>query len=290
MFQLDDDNPLPFSEALDSRAVKTLLPTNLRTRAMEQLAPEVRERAFWSAGVTHAGFLQEADDGIEDALNGKIDRATFRQRMDGLRAQLGAPEAREVGKDGGLTDLWSEKRQNVLFDTNVQMARGYGQWMQAQDPDVLDQWPALELIRVAQRKVPRDWLSRWRAAGGKFYQGRMIALVNDPVWVKISRFGLPYAPFDFGSGMGTQPVDRAEAEDLGVLGPDDVVAPQSRGFNDDFQMTPEVRSASLLNALANLFKPSGLQLADGVFTASDEADDDADATIPPDKHAPPNRN
>jgi len=66
--------------------------------------------------------------------------------------------------------------------TNLQQAQGYGHWAQGQDPAVLDQWPAQELIRVQETRVQRDWAARWASAGGTFFDGRMIALKNDPIW------------------------------------------------------------------------------------------------------------
>ena len=273
MFQITQ--PQPFTEALDSRAVKTILPTSLRTQAMSALPAEIRERAFWSAGVTNAEFLQKASDIIDQIIQGKIDRAAGRQMLDGLRESLGAPPVSAVGKGGGLTDLWSEARQNVLLDTNVQMARGYGQWMQGMDADILDEFPAQELLRVAPRDKVRDWPQRWQDAGGRFFggaadypEGRMIALKTDPIWSRISRFGLPYPPYDFNSGMGVEDVDREEAEKIGLIKPSTVLHPQSRGFNDDLQLSPAVRASSLLNVLISAFKASGLTFKDGVFTTN----------------------
>lgn len=47
----------------------------------------------------------------------------------------------------------------------------------------------------------------------------MIALRDDPVWRKISRFGSPTPPFDFNSGMGLSEISITEAERLGVIKP-----------------------------------------------------------------------
>jgi hypothetical protein len=94
------------------------------------------------------------------------------------------------------------------------------------DADVVEAFPAQELVRISPRQVPRDWPRRWREAGGKLQEdGRMIALKTDGIWKRLSRFGNPYPPFDFRSGMGVEDIDRAEAEALGLLGPDDVLMP-----------------------------------------------------------------
>src|SRR6185369_16237886 len=127
------------------------------------------------------------------------------------------------GEEGTLTDLSSDRRLNVMLDTNIEMAQGYGGWAQGQDKQILDQWPAQELIRVMNfdavaRGTARDWPGRWDDEGGEFFgAGRMIALKNAPIWKDISRFELPYPPFDFNSGMDVQDIERDEAIALGLI-------------------------------------------------------------------------
>jgi hypothetical protein len=237
--------PIPFREAIESRAVRQILPTELRTALLDTLAPELRERAMFSAGVTEAEFLQQASDSVDQLLAGTTDRATMRQELKRLMGSLGA----EVDETD-LTDLRSDARLNLILDTNLQMAQGYGAWRQGQDPEILDLWPAQELVRVQDAKEPRDWPMRWAEAGGTFFGDRMIALKNDPIWTRISRFGLPYPPFDFNSGMDVSDVDRETAIEAGLIDRDTEILPQDRDFNTDLQASPEVRSQSLRSALA----------------------------------------
>jgi hypothetical protein len=285
-FQLTD--PLPFQEALDSRAVKSVLPTTLRTAVMSSLPADIRERAFWSAGVTSARFLDTADQAIQDYLNGKINLAECRARLNALREELGEVPLRETTGQTklGLTDIWSEERQNVFLGTNIRMAEGYGQFAQGMDPDVLDEFPAWEFERLESRLHPRNespdpekhWDVRWEKAcmdSGDLLAlkafnetGRMVALKTSGVWIALSRFGLPYDPVDFNTGMGRVMVDRDEAEKLGLIQPGHVLTPQTRGFNDDFQLTPDVRNENLLNALLESFKGTGIVFKDGVLTAA----------------------
>lgn len=243
--------PMPFAEALQARAVKQLLPTDFRTSLLDTIPAELRERAMFSAGVTNAEFLQRASDGIDALTAGTTDRATQRAELKKLLATLNYQPV--PGEEGSLTDLSGDRRLNLILDQNLQQAQGYGRWMQGQDPEVLAQWPAQELVRVIDSEHPRDWAQRWAEAGGTFYAGRMIALKNDPrdpgFWSRLSRFGTPYPPFDFNSGMDVQDIDRDEAEALGVIDPTTTIAPQSRDFNTDLQATPEVRSAALKDAL-----------------------------------------
>lgn len=249
--------PMPFEEAIQSRAVRQLLPTDFRTRLLSQIAPELRERAMFSAGVTNTEFLQEATDAIDELLAGSTDRATKRAGLLDLLARL---EYRPVeGEEGTLTDLSSERRLNLILDTNLQMAQGYGHFAQGQDPAILDQWPAQELIRVIDSLEKRNWPQRWAEAGGEFFDGgRMIALKNDFIWARLSRFGLPYPPFDFNSGMDVQDIDRDFAIEIGLIDRDTQVAPHSRDFNLDLQATPQVRDAALKEALLDQLSASGI--------------------------------
>lgn len=45
----------------------------------------------------------------------------------------------------------------------------------------------------------------------------MVALVDDPIWARISRWGDPFPPFDYNSGMKLFKVSRANAIRLGLL-------------------------------------------------------------------------
>ena len=107
---------------------------------------------------------------------------------------------------------------------NYDEAREFAKYSRGQDSDALYMYPAQEFLRVEPRRVPRtDWQTRWRAAGGKIYGGRMVALKSSPVWQNLSRFDRPYPPYDFGSGMGVEDVDRDEAIELGLLPKDEPV-------------------------------------------------------------------
>lgn len=120
------------------------------------------------------------------------------------------------------------------------------------DQDEVDEFPALELLRVYDRDVPRgykiekgslvevaddDWPSRWRAAAQTVGDtdalrilgdtGRMIALKASPIWQALGdgaggyddTLGNPYPPFAFNSGYDTDGVDRAQCEELGLIRP-----------------------------------------------------------------------
>jgi hypothetical protein len=212
---------------METRAAKAILPTDLSSAMLRQLPRAVRERAIFSAGVQNVDFLERAKQAIDDIIAGKSNRATERTAL------------RELAEKFDLAALTRDGRLNLILDTQSKMGNGYGSWIEGQHPSVLLMWPAQEFYRAEDRKEPRDWPSRWSEAGGDFFpgdsdypEGRMIALKNDPIWEDISAFGLPYAPFDYNSGMDLRDIDRDEAIDIGLLDEDGMEDSEERGLNE----------------------------------------------------------
>lgn len=262
--------PMPFREALAQIGQKTLLPTTLGTADLNKLSVDIRERARFSAKVRTAEHLATLDDAINDYGAGQIDLATARLRVKQFLTSTGYAPA--DGTAGTLKDFSSDVRINLQLRVNAQQAQGYGYWKQGQQADILDAFPAQEFLRVESREHPREnWDERWNAARAATItdgatdanSGRKVALKNHPIWVKLSRFGTPYEPFDYNSGMGVEDVARAEAMDLDLLGRDTQIFPQERPFNEDLQATPEIRS----DTLRSLLEQSGVGRfnKDGVF-------------------------
>jgi len=230
--------PMEFAEAVAK--VRNRLPVGsaLDTAGWAEQALALRERAFFSARVESARVVSELQQGV-------LSHATKAEFVAKSRRWLLDNGIAPATNQRDLRQLASTRRLELIFEHNTEAARGYGWWKQGQDPDVLDAFPAQEFIRIASRRVPRqDWQRRWTAAGGKLYGGRMIALKSDPVWRSISRFGTPWPPYDFGSGMGVEDVSREEAEDLGLLQPDEPVTGDERDFNEAVEasardLTPE---------------------------------------------------
>ena len=204
----------------------------------------IKERAFVSSRVESVRFLDVCRSRIADLLENRRDAdgalvSRARVVSDIMHAARNAGIARGTAS---LSDPGSYARANVIIDTNAGMAAGYVQAELANSHGARMAFPAQELLRFEDRDKKRDWRSRWTAAGGKFYGGRMIALKSDPVWVGISRFGNPYPPFDFNSGMGVEDVSYDEAVELGVI--QDGYEPPEKSpladFNDKLEASMEV--------------------------------------------------
>jgi hypothetical protein len=127
-------------------------------------------------------------------------------------------------------------------------------------------WPAQELVRVIDSEHPRDWATRWAEAGGEFSGGRMIALKNDPIWEKISRFGTPYPPFDFNSGMDVADVDRDEAVALGLIDRDEQVEPQIEDFNARLEASLPDADPATMEGLRDIFGDQVAESREGKVT------------------------
>lgn len=239
--------PVRFSEALESTQVRSVVATTLSSAELAKISEDILERARFSARTSSAEYLDEWDRLLDRYLSGDLDKASFRslarQKLDRIGYSPAPDEA------GSITDLGSDLRLNLRIEMDAQFARGYGTWKHDQAPVILDAWPAQELFRAAAAEQPRNWATRWQDAGGELFDGRMIALRNSPIWTAISRFNVPYPPFDYGSHMRTRLIARKKAMELGLIDRDTIIPPEDRGFNDDLRMTPDIRSTSVRQAL-----------------------------------------
>lgn len=102
------------------------------------------------------------------------------------------------------------------WDFSRAISFGYVHWKSMMSPVAIKIAPVKELLRNCESENPRDWPAIWRWAGGKLCDGRMIAHSQDAVWVKLSRFGIPWSPFEIGSGMGTRSIWLREAKEMGL--------------------------------------------------------------------------
>lgn len=232
---IDFTTSRPLQEAVDSISRRTPMGTALNSAELGRLPLEIRDAAFFSAQVQNEKILAEAQQRIIQRVN--LERSKLadgrpgvtmdrRRFIDEMRVELGRLGYRpDPAKSGTLQDLSSSGRLGLIWDMNLAQAQGAAGWKTSMSETALRVEPAMEFVRLELRKERRlNWPARWAALGGKFYpgpseypEGRMIALKTDGIWRKLNRFGVPWRPYDWGSGMGPRGIGRRECLRLGVI-------------------------------------------------------------------------
>lgn len=187
---------------------------------------DILDRADWASAATKANLV--------DGLSGDLYDASLLTEQESILTKLG-----DILAGITSTGLINDGIVAIGNDTQNQMAFGYGS--QQMMDDNVEEYPAAELFRQWDRKEWRAWDDRWDAAGGQFFPhdgteadmqfggypaGRMVALANDPIWLEISRFGTPFPPYDFLSGMSRGPISFEETVALGLLKGDETELPE----------------------------------------------------------------
>lgn len=227
-----DDSPL---DAVEKSAGRDVLPSGLSTREQRVAFTEaMRESSVFSARTTNAFYLQKVREVVNQVLSGDMDlplaRLVLKQTLAalGYTPEGGFPEDPEglipPAVAGTLEDLSSNRRLNLMLDTQIALNRGRGQRDRGLIPARMRAFPAYELVRIGSREVPRDWVERWLEIGGVLYEGRMIAMKDDPFWAELGSseyfndaLDVSYPPFAFNSGKGWAAVPLAEVRRLGVV-------------------------------------------------------------------------
>lgn len=236
--------PVPFREALSTVAKKMPKGAPWRSDRWAQEETAVRERAFFSATIESIRFLQRARDFILDFLSrttkstpgGIALKADGRSRFVRDMAQfaireglgpVGIPASRVDPND--ITDIRSEARLRLIFDTQVKQAFGYGYYKQGQDPVILDAFPAARFVRHPGAK---EFRPRHQAATGD------VRLKSDrSYWLyqnarEIGGFETVYPPYGFNSRMDQEDVGRQEAQELGLIQEGERAEPVKTELND----------------------------------------------------------
>lgn len=261
---------MPFQEAMKVLAQRDVLPTALDSAGLRQLEAGFHRQNFTSAQT----LLQDLLDAykakvariLEPVTGVDVARRTTDNPAGFVTAGLDVPRARleikdllqtlgyspNAGEAGTIKDLASDARINLVLRTNRDVSQGAGWFIQSQDREVLDAFPANELVRIEARKDPRDWRQRWRmaaavagdarAASVLEFHGRMIALKSSGIWQALGDgagghddgLGNPFPPFAFNSGMDVRDIAYSEALALELLQPGDTVAPTPLDFTQIF--------------------------------------------------------
>lgn len=269
------DSLHPFAQAVAALDARSVMPTDLTSAEIRTLDANVRRTSFFSAQTLLEDLLGAYKEKIGVMLNPeteqRADRVTEENPEGDVTTGLTRPYARlaikqllgemgyspEPGDEGTIKDLSSDARINLVLDTNVESAQGAGRFIQMNNPDIVDEFPAQELYRLESRVKVRDWEERWNAAADESgdddaarvlkESGRMVALKASPIWDSLGdgaggyddTLGNPYPPFAFNSGMWVQSVSRADAEELGLIEPGQKVEANPLDLSKLFNFTGE---------------------------------------------------
>lgn len=246
--------------ASDYMRRKTSVPSELRTKEWGRVDTWCKERAFFMASVDNADTLDLYRGQVQAIVDGRVSAAQARESIRRMLADTGYKAA--PGLEGTIKDLSTRQRRDVTLETNVSMARGWAQYQQSVG-DITN--PGLMLYRSKSRKSPRDWVatcSRFAGRDDVVLTGNprepMVALSCSPVWMELSRFGNPYPPFDYGSGMWTKPVSYDECVRLGLITEDNAPEMLSRvdqavtsSLNADLSVERDYRYRDLAQSLSD---------------------------------------
>ena len=243
------DPILPLADAVERLSAKTPIGSVLKSSEWASVPIALRERAQFSAGVTSVNLLQTIQDRLsgqvqmqrEQLANGKqatFDRSSFIDAIRTIGLEEGLDPA-DPSKLGTVQDITSIPRLGLIYDTQVGQAAGYARWKLDQNEGALALWPA-QRLGASSAHTPRDWRRRWAEAGDACgWRGAIpsefVALKNSPIWAKLSRFGTPWPPFDFGSTRDLEDVDREEAIRYGLLQENEIPTGGEQDFNEHLQ-------------------------------------------------------
>ncbi|MBS7285703.1 MAG: hypothetical protein KIH06_00375 [Kiritimatiellae bacterium] len=209
---------------------KALVGSKIDSSQWNRIQAALRDRAFFSSKVESARMLHSMRGEAAKVAAGTKSASEVRRD---LRQAFAAEGYKPMPDDKGtIKDLYTKHRLDTVIQTNVRQARGFVQYLDGISPGALAAFPAQELIRVRNSKTPRNWAKRWTDAGGKLRGGRMVALKTDPIWTKISAFGNPFPPYDWGSGMGIRDIKKSEAKVLGLILDDEAKAEAAKCRNN----------------------------------------------------------
>ena len=266
--------PQPFDDALN--VLRRRLPVGSKRKSEEWALQKqsVKERAFFSATIEDVRFLQRARDFILDYLEGNTEeteggtalkadgRARFIRDMathaieEGL-GPVGIPPGMVNQKD--VTDIRSEARLKLIFDTQVKQSFGYGYWTQGMDANILDAYPAARFVRHPKGGVEKR--PRHAASEGE------VRLKTDTDWwafyqnsTAIGGFAVPWPPYGFNSRMDQEDVDHDEAVELGLITDEQKLSPKTVEFNANLKASIKGLDPDLL---ARLEKELGVKASGG---------------------------
>ncbi|MEG2970764.1 MAG: hypothetical protein RR808_04730 [Akkermansia sp.] len=239
--------PMNFTAALDYISQKRGVGASLNTEGWSHVPVAIRTRSTFSATLEPARVAQTMQDYFHEFLAGKKaindngeeyyvrqGRVEFVSQMRQIMLKEGLGELLPDGtinpeiNENNIRDLRSVSRLQLIWDTNIEAAKGYGQFKEGQDHVILDVYPCQRFVRVLSVVTPRP-----------YHESALDTVKrkdNLAFWTSLNRdFGVPWSPWGFRSGCDVEDVDRDEAEELGIIKKNEKVRPIEKEFNDQLE-------------------------------------------------------
>lgn len=196
----------------------SLYPSSMSTVEWAEVAPAVRNSAFFSATVEDehllAALKKLVDMGEEEGWSPAEFVENALHMMDNIKLD---PEAREAEtfKDSFNT-LYDPKRLRLVFRTQGELAYGYKQLQEEFNGVNLQVYPGWKFVRQAGAKEKQKRVDHVK------HENAVRLKTDIQFWLDRNSFdqggfGNPYAPWGFNSWMRSQPVNRKTCEELGLL-------------------------------------------------------------------------
>lgn len=224
---------------LDALRLRFPSPSTFRSRDWAAVAPAIRQRAFFSAGIASGRVLGRWRAILEDFLTGAVETVTtpdgrqetaykeaglakFRERAAEMLISEGLAKESDF-RDTSIQNPVSNARLQLIFTTNTEQAQTFSAWhRRVTNPDYLNQYPAARFVRSPGARIKRE---RHVAAEGTVRRWDDFSFWRFQNASDIGGFDVPWGPFGFNSYMRQEPVRRKEAERLGLVRPGERVMP-----------------------------------------------------------------
>lgn len=285
--------PVPFVEAVKKLGSKRRVARNLSSAEWQDIPTDLRERAFFSAHMESARWLQQAQNTIGDFLAANRQEVTLPDGSKSTSLKAGSREEfvdkmRSLfggGPDeggGAITDPASSTRLRLIFTTQVRQAWGYGNFKEGNQPEILDAWPAQRFIRGGFVQEARPLHEKFEGAIRLKSDHDFWRSMNSPA---IGGFDVPHGPWGFNSQMDVEDVSREEAEALGMLKPGEQIENPEVPFNEQLSASTQGLSPEMIEKLKAQLGPE-VEFTEGRARWAAEPTDPKPKRTPKPKPAP----
>lgn len=150
------------------------MPTAKSHAHLTQMDPKIRAQAFFSARVAEAHILDRLRSVSDAYSRGEMGLGEARNRLkDFLRAEGYTP------REGGMRNLASTARLNLILKQNASMAHAAGEWQRMHDPDQMAVFP---YVRYHSRSDSRTRDDHSKLDGNIYRKDDPFLKTHTPPW------------------------------------------------------------------------------------------------------------